>query len=163
MAASIRVGWDSLFTGRRVLELGAATGALTIFLRARGVDIVSSDIADDVVTENVRVNHELNNSALAHIPHTWGTDTTALTAAGPFHIVLGSDLLAYEDSFAALADTLSAVLPPRSSALFVDGEFIMCWKRRHVRKTEDAFFDRLKAADFAVTELRNKIYRIRRR
>ncbi len=54
-----------LITGK-VLELGAATGALSLFLKSRGIDVITSDICDDgEVESNIKYNFELNGRPLS--------------------------------------------------------------------------------------------------
>ena len=60
---------------KRVLELGAATGALSIFLSSLGVDVHTSDIDDAAVTDNIAFNYTLNDMDVPiHLPHSWGVD-----------------------------------------------------------------------------------------
>eukprot|EP00596_Hydrurales_sp_CCMP1899_P004118 CAMPEP_0119033710 /NCGR_PEP_ID=MMETSP1177-20130426/761_1 /TAXON_ID=2985 /ORGANISM="Ochromonas sp, Strain CCMP1899" /LENGTH=461 /DNA_ID=CAMNT_0006990655 /DNA_START=103 /DNA_END=1489 /DNA_ORIENTATION=+ len=60
-----------------ILELGAATGALSIYLSSEPFkfNIFTSDIDDGgEVEENISHNFKLNSvSSTLHIPHTWGT------------------------------------------------------------------------------------------
>ena len=105
----------------RVIELGAATGALAIFLAALGVDIHTSDIDDTLVTENIACNFTLNGfkQPAVHLPHTWGEELHKVDSYVQEHgapdVILGSDILAYEESFGTLADTIEHLMPISST------------------------------------------------
>jgi hypothetical protein len=64
------------FQTGNILELGAATGALSIYLKAvfPEYQLWTSDIDDGgEVEENIKYNFEINGlSPLPHISHTWG-------------------------------------------------------------------------------------------
>lgn len=101
----------ALLRGRRVLELGSGTGILTIALRARGFDVTSSDYDDPVIAANIAHNCRLN--ALAdgpHVAHTWGAPFAWPSGVRAYDVVLGSDLLLYAKSYAALVETLRQLL-----------------------------------------------------
>lgn len=141
----------------RVLELGSATGALSIFLRLHDVDVTSSDIDDAVVTENIAHNCALNNLSVQHLAHTWGSKLDELRskcdADGHFDVILGSDLLAYEDSFSDLANTLECLMQPKTV-------MYMCWKRRQHSKGGgiSPFFTLMESRGFTVTRLPSGMY-----
>ncbi len=101
--------------GRRILELGAATGALAVFcVRAHGLDVTTSDVDDGEVEEAVAENFTLNGlPPPPHLPHTWGTPLPAHVLAAPFDVVLASDILLYVRAYPALVDTLEALCAPR--------------------------------------------------
>lgn len=69
--------WNSYFKGKRILELGAGLGVLSIFVKlygGRSVDILTSDYSDPEIADNIRFNCELNGiQPLEHIPHNWGS------------------------------------------------------------------------------------------
>ena len=110
-----------------ILELGAATGALTMFLSSapHSFDISTSDIDDDgEVQENIAHNFHLNGntSPPLHIPHTWGdgwplysnptvsnSDNDIQSKSTPlptFKFVIASDILLYVSAYPALVKTL---------------------------------------------------------
>ena len=84
---------DEFLKDTTILELGAATGLLSIRLAMEGINIVTSDVADDgQVEENINHNFGINGfkndidslesisspsirnkMVPIHIPHTWGT------------------------------------------------------------------------------------------
>jgi hypothetical protein len=103
-----------------VLELGAATGALVVFLRSLGVQAHSSDIADELVSANIAHNMLANGLSIGtHLPHSWGErmeelDEYIATHGAP-DVLLASDVLAYENSFEALADTIARLMPERGA------------------------------------------------
>jgi hypothetical protein len=177
----------------RVFELGAATGALAIYLAALGVDIHTSDIADRIVTENIAVNFTLNGwkQPAVHLPHSWGEKLEEVDAYVKEHgapdVILGSDILAYEDDFAVLADTIEHLMPAAppstdaasssSSVAAVSSSstssscphchpapvLIMCWKRSHNKALlDDGFWRVMHERDFRVETRGKKTYEIRR-
>lgn len=125
---------------KRVLELGAACGALSIFLCQEGVDMTASDIDDAVVTNNIRTNAIANGLqcelpvaaeaaaaspasvvaaspplTLKLLPHSWGHSLSALDSFaarfGRFDVIVASDILNYEKEFDNLVLTLSRLMP----------------------------------------------------
>jgi predicted nicotinamide N-methyase len=105
---------DKLAPPRRVLELGAATGALAIFcVRACGLDVTTSDVDDGEVEQQVADNFRLNGlQPPPHLAHTWGTPLPLDTPR--FDVVLASDILLYVRAYPALVDTLEALCAPRA-------------------------------------------------
>ncbi len=109
----------------RVLELGAACGALSIFLARSGVRITASDIDDDVVMSNIRANAQQNglddDAALPLLPHTWGQQMprlqTYLADHGAFDVIVASDILNYEKTFPDLVATLCELMPRPAAAV----------------------------------------------
>jgi hypothetical protein len=101
--------------GRRVLELGAATGALAVFaVRACGLDVTTSDVDDGEVEEAVAENFALNGlPPPKHVPHTWGNPLPPALASPPFDVVIASDILLYVRAYPALVATLEALCAPR--------------------------------------------------
>ena len=86
------------FKGSRVLELGAATGALSIYLSSKGVDMVTSDIDDGgEVEENIRYNFQKNSLvSVPHAVHTWGEKWPDLTVpSSSISFIIASDILLY--------------------------------------------------------------------
>ncbi|OQR91999.1 hypothetical protein ACHHYP_20157 [Achlya hypogyna] len=109
-----------------ILELGAATGALAIHLRAnpRQYDVITSDMADDgTIAANIEFNSALNGQQVgAHYAHTWGTGWK-----GPDSVrfVIASDILLYVSAYPALVATLLEIFENEATT-----EFLMSWKRR---------------------------------
>ena len=104
---------------KRVLELGAATGLLSIFLVRRGHVVVTSDCETDGedVERNIAHNFGLNGlPAPPHLPHDWGAPLPA-GAAGGFDLVIANDILIYTKAYPALITTLLALLALRPGAL----------------------------------------------
>jgi predicted nicotinamide N-methyase len=80
-----------------MLELGSATGALSIALKKTGkFDLITSDIDDEgVVEENVKWNFENNGlQSVPHIPHTWGTGWSTPESLRIKYLI-ASDILLY--------------------------------------------------------------------
>jgi hypothetical protein len=147
---------------KRVLELGSATGALAIYLAKHNVDIISSDLNDPTVTQNIEFNFQANGLTANHLVYSWNEENEKLQhyldEKGYFDIILGSDILAYEDSFSNLAEALNIFIPPGNYQTI----FYMVWKRRSVRKTEEIFFDFLRKKGFNISMSRQKVYTINR-
>jgi hypothetical protein len=89
-----------------MLELGAATGALSIYVRRRfpGVRLCTSDIDDGGDVEaNVKYNFERNDlSCVPHVAHTWGhsweKDAHHISTVDPkyrFKFIIASDIVLY--------------------------------------------------------------------
>jgi 2-polyprenyl-3-methyl-5-hydroxy-6-metoxy-1,4-benzoquinol methylase len=102
----------------RVLELGAACGALSIFLARCGVRMTASDIDDAVVMANLRANATLNGLSEAQLPvlpHTWGQNLDVLRrhleSEGSYDAIIASDILNYEKAFPDLVATLCVLMP----------------------------------------------------
>jgi hypothetical protein len=141
--------------GTTCLELGAATGALSIHLSSPpwNIKIHTSDIADDGTVEaNILHNFQLNthNKPRQHIAHTWGTpwsescDRAGLTGTC-FNFILASDILLYVSVYPALVQTLLEVFASNPGA-----EFIMSWNRR--MDVSKQFFALMKEAGFSVIQ-----------
>jgi len=137
------------------LELGAATGALSIHLSSPpwNFKIHTSDIADDGTVEaNILHNFQLNNfNARQHIAHTWGTrpwsescERVGLTGTR-FNFILASDILLYVSVYPALVQTLLEIFAANSGVVF-----IMSWNRR--MDASKQFFALMKEAGFSVVQ-----------
>jgi 2-polyprenyl-3-methyl-5-hydroxy-6-metoxy-1,4-benzoquinol methylase len=160
---------------KRVLELGAATGALAIFLSTLGVNMHTSDIADPAVTNNIAHNYTLNGMDIPiHFPHSWGENLNEIdeyiTKYGAPDVILGSDILAYEDDFEKLADTICRLMPsPNSdsaskcpSCTYIPTLY-MCWKRSCNQSLLDVgFWKLLHECGFHITTSGQKTYEITR-
>jgi hypothetical protein len=175
---------------KRVLELGAATGALCIFLASLGVDVDTSDMNDPVIGANIAHNFYLNGMDPApHLAHTWGSEmeTTLrpfLARHGHPDVILGSDILAYEEDFEKLAETICELMPgvrqhtwtaaSECSASAATSEALclcmyepvmyMCWKRRHNKSLlEGGFWKLLHERGFEICTRGQKVFEIRRK
>ena len=137
--------------GKRVLELGSATGLLAIRFAAAGVtDIVTSDVSetkaaeedggeDDTIETNIRHNFLLNGvSPVRHIQHTWGT---GWDDDSEFDIVIASDILLYVAAYSALVKTLEELIGEGKGRTF-----IMSWNRRMDESKQ--FFEMMEAKGF---------------
>ncbi|EQC28759.1 hypothetical protein SDRG_13443 [Saprolegnia diclina VS20] len=114
------------YSDGKILELGAATGALAIHLRAdpRLYDVMTSDMADDGTIEaNIEFNSALNGQVIGeHYAHTWGT---GWKSPGSVRFVIASDILLYVSAYPALVTTLLEIFEDDATT-----EFLMSWKRR---------------------------------
>lgn len=159
---------------QRVLELGAACGALSIFLSLMGADVTASDIDDSIVTANIRANAVANGVPdLKVLPHTWGRNLHELEADakahGAFDLIVATDILNYEKEFDNLVRTLMVLMPrplAEDSAPTAASRrcvFRMVWKRRSKGKAQEAnFFEMLKAQHFDIQTEGQKVFEIRR-
>jgi hypothetical protein len=129
----------------KILELGAATGALSLFLKKLDStlfnNIITSDIDDGgQIEENIKRNFELNSvSEVIHVPHTWGEEWSF--PQNDFDYIIASDILLYVKAYPNLVKTL---------VYFFQGgkvkEFIMSWNRR-IDSTK-IFYDLMQEAGF---------------
>jgi len=99
-----------LLNGRRILELGSGTGALTIFLKkAFNLDITTSDYDDEEIEHNIAFNCQANGVAVSpHIRHTWGDDFPVDKPG--WDLILASDILLYVKQYPNLITTLTFLL-----------------------------------------------------
>jgi predicted nicotinamide N-methyase len=145
------------YSNSKLLELGAATGALSIFLKsnvADGFDVLTCDIDDGgEVEQNIQFNFQLNAiSPSLHIPFTWGNDWKGKLEAvvsekqiSPlsfdFKFIIASDILLYISAYPALVKTLSDLFQAHPVQ-----EFLMSWNRRIAESK--IFFDMMTDAGF---------------
>ena len=147
--------WDDMPLGGRVLELGAATGALSAWLTLRGAAATTTDIDDDgVVASRVAKTFALNGLLAAHHPHTWGDPVPRALLEPPFPLVVAVDILLYTKAYPALITTLQALLEPRGG---VKPRLLMNWERRF-KGADDAFFDNLAAAGLTCAHLGRRVF-----
>nr|XP_024399928.1 protein N-terminal and lysine N-methyltransferase EFM7-like isoform X1 [Physcomitrium patens] len=101
---------STLLSGRRILELGSGTGALTIFLRKTyDLDITTSDYDDEDIERNIHCNHRANDVSVSpHIRHTWG-DKFPIECPD-WDLIIASDILLYVKQYANLVKTLVFLL-----------------------------------------------------
>lgn len=88
------------FGDGNILELGAATGALAIYLKSifPEYQLWTSDIDDGgEVEENIKYNCDLNGlTPLSHIHHTWGTSwPEEKLPSSSIRYIFASDILLY--------------------------------------------------------------------
>jgi len=133
------------------LELGAATGALSLFITKQfgksgsfiGTTTDFDDGAENEIGLSIQHNFDKNDvNRIAHVQHTWGENLDQLCLAGQnFDILFASDILVYTLQYSNLVKTLKA--------LFVHGtkSFIMCWDRPRMRESA-SFFSLMKEAGF---------------
>jgi predicted nicotinamide N-methyase len=146
-----------LLRGRRILELGSATGAFALFAATAGLDLTTSDVDDGEVEETIQSNFALNGFAQAppHWAHTWGSEVPA-SMRGAFHYVLASDILLYCASYDALVRTLTALCSPWEGRL--GATIIMSWQRRLPESAQ--FFQLAQTAGFKVEHLGRLVYKL---
>ena len=141
-----------------ILELGAATGCLSIYLtmmlHPHNTSLVTSDIDDGGEVEaNVKYNF-LRNGLLEpiHVPYTWGTRwPNDIIPSSSFRYIVASDILLYVKAYPQLVQSLVA--------LFDGGtvmEFIMSWQRRIADSIQ--FFDLMKLSNFICYHHGNCVY-----
>lgn len=102
---------DSL-RGKKVVELGSGTGIVGLTAATEGATVCLTDGAGSVLP-NIEANIEAND--LRHLTDVrclqWGNEEqiAAVSALGPFDMIIGSDLLYSPESFPELVDTLVAL------------------------------------------------------
>eukprot|EP01112_Ceratiomyxa_fruticulosa_P005493 TRINITY_DN1612_c0_g2_i1.p1 TRINITY_DN1612_c0_g2~~TRINITY_DN1612_c0_g2_i1.p1 ORF type:complete len:237 (-),score=61.03 TRINITY_DN1612_c0_g2_i1:199-840(-) len=142
-----------VFKGKRIVELGAATGLVSIYLKKRfDLDVTTSDITNSEIEENIKHNCELNDVQVPHFPHLWGDEISP--EKNKFDIVLASDILIYENHYEELLKTLSTLLGRDSENSFM----IMTYKRKPHR--EKLFWQLLEENGFAYELLGSKTWKI---
>lgn len=132
-----------LILNQKVLELGAATGILSIALfKLYGLSPHTSDIADDgQVADNLLFNHQMNDVPPAkHIPHTWGEPWVDEMQ---FDVIIASDILLYVSAYPSLVKTLVFLFQNRGVRVF-----IMSWKRRIAESSQ--FMDLMRGEGFSI-------------
>ncbi|XP_011624763.1 uncharacterized protein LOC18437959 isoform X2 [Amborella trichopoda] len=138
----------SWLIGRRVLELGSGTGALSIFLRKSfEVDITTSDFDDEDIEENIAHNCELNGvPMLPHIRHVKQYPNLIKT--------LCFLLKTYKPKGGETRTTFKLgsdveVAPP---------VFLMSWRRRIGKEDEALFFSRCEESGLDVEHMGSRVY-----
>uniref|UniRef100_A0A8C7ZE56 Protein N-lysine methyltransferase METTL21A n=1 Tax=Oryzias sinensis TaxID=183150 RepID=A0A8C7ZE56_9TELE len=94
--------------GKRVIELGAGTGLVSIVAALLGAHVTVTDRlpALDFLSANVKANLPPDSHDAAVISElTWGEGLERYPAGG-FDLVLGADIIYLEDTFASLLRTL---------------------------------------------------------
>ena len=143
-------------SGKRLIELGSATGAFALFAARRGLFLTTSDCDDDEVEHAIAANFALNNlPPLPHLALSWGT-LVPPWARGAFHYVLASDILLYVKSYPALVDTLEALCSPWEGRL--GAVCVMSWQRR--LRESDEFFALAARRGFRVVHLGRLVYEL---
>ena len=123
MAQFIRDNW-SRFQGKRILELGAGTGILAIFLKKLGLEVVTTDYDDVQIEENIHHNCELNDlQPIQHVRHSWGT-TFPSEFLNSFDLVIANDIFLYTKEYPNLVNTMQQLVRDKSI------HCIIGWQRR---------------------------------
>ncbi|KAN0033011.1 hypothetical protein ACTA71_011218 [Dictyostelium dimigraforme] len=137
------------FRNKKIIELGSATGVLSIFLNKKGYNVTSSDYNADEITENIKFNKSLNNIEFKHIPlilltliylkDTWGD--TFKEEDKDFDIVIASDILLYVQYFEKLIITLKQLMDNKKDSfmLMAYGRKLYDSKKFFVLLTENDF------------------------
>ena len=146
-----------LLRGRRLLELGSATGAFALFAASAGLELTTSDVDDGEVEECIAANFALNGFPRPppHWAHTWGGEVSA-AMRGSFAYVLASDVLLYVSSYDDLVRTLSALCSPWEGRL--GATVIMSWQRRLPESAQ--FFQLAQTAGFSVEHMGRLMYKL---
>ncbi|KYQ90114.1 superoxide-generating NADPH oxidase flavocytochrome [Tieghemostelium lacteum] len=139
------------FKDKKILELGSATGYTAIFLKSEGLDITSSDIDNQEITDNILHNQSLNQISFPHIPHTWGTEFP--NDNNNFDVIIGSDIIIYVAYLEKLVATLVQIMKPHSI-------MIMTYKRKIYASQK--FFTLLESNGFQYETIGNKTWLIKR-
>ncbi|KAN0026825.1 hypothetical protein ACTFIV_007816 [Dictyostelium citrinum] len=145
---------QELFKNKRIIELGSATGVLSIFLNKKGYNVTSSDYNADEITENINFNKSLNNIEFKHIPHTWGD--TFKEEDKDFDIVIASDILLYVQYFEKLMITLKQLMDNKK-----DSFMLMAYGRKLYDSKK--FFVLLEQNDFEYELVGSKTWIIKKK
>jgi predicted nicotinamide N-methyase len=90
---------SAIITGTKILELGAATGALAVYLTLKGFEVITSDIDDGgEVEDNIKFNFRRNGvlKDIVHVPFTWGNEWPEGTVrSSSIQTIIASDILLY--------------------------------------------------------------------
>ena len=155
-----------------VLELGAATGALAMFLSTppRSFQVITSDIDDGGDVEaNISHNFKLNDlESVMHMPYTWGNDLVASlkqlndkyktdVTFPQFKYIVASDILLYVSAYPALVESLVKLFELSGHV----EEFLMAWNRRI--DESKIFYALMDEAGFLCDRLGGGIYSFTRR
>ncbi|KAM9997060.1 hypothetical protein ACTFIZ_002019 [Dictyostelium cf. discoideum] len=142
------------FKNKKIIELGSATGVLSIFLNKKGYNVTSSDYNADEITENINFNKSLNNIEFKHIPHTWGD--TFKEEDKDFEIVIASDILLYVQYFEKLMITLRQLMDNKK-----DSFMLMAYGRKLYDSKK--FFVLLEENDFQYELVGSKTWIIKKK
>ncbi|KAM9842782.1 protein N-lysine methyltransferase METTL21D [Aulostomus maculatus] len=130
----------NVWAGRRVLELGAGTGAVGLMAATLGAETIVTDLED--LQTLLRVNIEENQALITRGAITakvlkWGEDVADFLP--PPRYVLMADCIYYEQSIAPLVETLMVLAGPETC-------IICCYEQRTEGvnpKVERQFFELL--------------------
>lgn len=141
---------------QKVLELGSASGILSIFLKKHNIDITASDCPDEEIFENIVYNAKING--IDNIPtlprilyiDLWGE---TLNEGLGFTLIIASDILLYLKSFPSLIKTLDFLL---------EGNCKMWLNNRRRIDTEQIFLNMCVEHGFSVKEVFPKVFEIKK-
>ncbi|CAG9312176.1 unnamed protein product [Blepharisma stoltei] len=136
---------------KKIIELGAGSGILSIFLAKHGIDITTSDYNDTEIPVNIAYNCNLNGiSVIPHISHSWGE---SIDFSVDFDIVVASDILLYVKQYGNLIETLKKLLEKPQSKFWLSN-------RRRI-DTESSFLDMCTASGLSVQNIGPKVFEIK--
>lgn len=140
-----------LFENKRILELGAGTGALAIYLSLYlNLTITTSDYDDSDIPENISYNCSLNNiPSLSFIPHNWGSAIS--DQLKEFDVILASDILIYVAQYDNLISSLKT---------FTQNGAVFYLSNRRRIDTEELFLKKCQEAGFTVETVGGKVFRL---
>jgi nicotinamide N-methyltransferase len=156
-----------LVAGRRVCELGAGAGLVSIIAALAGAaQVVATDYPDPEVIENLEQNIRLHVPKLSRatdlpqpavkvIPYRWGSSPVLLrqqAGVQSFAVILMADLLSYHQAHPALLQSVKALLAlpeddPAAVALVA-----FAHHRPHVADRDRAFLDLVNADGALIAE-----------
>lgn len=149
----------ALFHGKKILELGSATGALYCSLVLNGFDVTSSDAPDADISSNLGHNCEINRVPFRHIEHSWGD---AWSDSNPlFDVIVASDILLYSRLYSSLVRSIRCILA-RTPAYEANGAsypFFLLSARRRVPE-DGEFFEELRKAGLTWQDHGKRLYTI---
>ncbi|KAF2071759.1 hypothetical protein CYY_006925 [Polysphondylium violaceum] len=142
-----------VFNNKKIIELGSATGILSIYLKQIGLNVTASDYNDPEIQENIEYNSKLNDIHFNYIPHSWGEEFPK--EKNDFDIVIASDILLYVSHFDKLISTLKQLMDERK-----DSFLLISYKRKmsNVR----IFFDLMMKNGFQYETVGQRIWILRK-
>lgn len=116
--------------GKTVLELGAGTGLTGLFISHLSEWVILSD-GNDIVMNVLHKNSQLARGKCSVSKIDWGTenmlsDLERNELPCKYDIIIGADVVYWEDSILPLFTTIKALLTPH-------GRFLMCYTLRALR------------------------------
>ncbi|XP_054894240.1 protein-lysine methyltransferase METTL21D [Poeciliopsis prolifica] len=130
----------NVWCGRRVVELGAGTGAVGLMAATLGAHVIVTDLEDlqSLLNVNIQENQTLIQSgSISAKVLKWGENVSELLP--PPHCIIMADCIYYEQSIGPLVETLKQLSGPETS-------IICCYEQRTEGvnpEVENKFFELL--------------------
>jgi len=150
----IQQNWKEYFEGKNLLELGSASGALSLFIKKwKNVDVITSDYSDDEIEKNIRHNYQLNGiNDVVHLVHTWGEPLSENLPS--CDVIFAINILQYSAQYGNLIKSLKLLLHKPTSYC------ILAWGVKIKKENINLFIELVKEAHFQVKDFGRKIIQI---